>query len=242
MNTVYYHYWIPDDWRSLFWYWQLDEQCRLLKESGLVDSSYINCFITMPEYWINDSRGMPFEATATREPILFRHKVEEYIKHRYPFLNVSFRDTGLENLYEGATLDEMHGDSLMLVNAEKETNLLYIHNKGICSAGPNARVWFDALNDTLITDWRNCVSALNHDNSNVVAVKDSTVRYDEKGLTHVSGNMFWTKSSYISKLERPIYNDRYAYERWVTSGDPKGEGINFVRDLKVDPFIEYPEL
>lgn len=242
MNIVYYHYWIPDDWRSLFWYWQLDEQCRLFVESGLSEFATINIFITMPEYWMNDSRGMPFESASTREPILFRDKVLEYINYRYPFLNVSFRDTGLENLYEGATLDEMHGDSLMFVNAEKETNLLYIHNKGICSAGPNARVWFDALNDTLITDWRKCVSALNYEDANVVAVKDGTVRYDDRGLSHVSGNMFWTRSSYVSKLERPLYNDRYEYERWIVSGDKEGESVNFIQDLKVDPFIDYPKL
>src|SRR6056300_1349078 len=98
MDSVYYHYWIPDDWRSLFWYWQLDEQCRLFVESGLSEFATINIFITMPEYWTTDWRGIFFEEAGTRKGRFFRHKVEEYIQHRYPFLNVSIRDTGLENL------------------------------------------------------------------------------------------------------------------------------------------------
>lgn len=238
MNLIYYHYWIPADWRSLFWYWQLDEQCRLLSESGLAEEAHINCCITMPIYWTNDWRGVPFERSGSRELTIFKEKVLEYISYRYPFLNVSFRDTGLKNIYEGATLDELHGDVLLFGNSEKAPNILYMHNKGISSAGPNARVWFDALNNALITKWKDCIKSLNKGN-NVVGVRDSTVRFDDRGLTHVSGNMFWTKPSYISTLERPLYTDRYEYERWITSGDKKGGRVDYIVDLEVDPFIDY---
>jgi len=237
MKAVYYHYWIPDDWRSLFWYWQLDEQCRLLEQSGLTKNAYINCFITMPVYWSNDVRGMPFHAAGTRNPILFHEKVREYIEFRYPYINLSFRDTGLVNIYEGATLRELHGDSLLFAN-ETPHDVLYIHNKGISSAGPNAKLWFDSLNRTLITGWEKCVESLNAGN-NVVGVRDNTVRFDERGLTHVSGNMFWSKMSYIVKLDDPLYDDRYEYERWITSGDKEGKKVDYILDLKADPFIDY---
>lgn len=235
--TVHYHYWIPPDWRSLYWYWQLDEQCRCMVESGLHNHASIFITITMPYYWGFDSRNMPFELCGdTKMPTIFGLKVEEYLQQRYPFLFISFRDSGEENIFEGATLVKLHEDARERPNSK----FLYIHNKGTCSASPQVRVWFDALNNVNITNWEKCVDELVGSEYNVVGCRDNTVRMmPDQRISHVSGNFFWAKGEYIANLEKPLFPDRYDYERWITSGAEDINTIRYIHDFEVDPFLEY---
>jgi len=237
MNIVYYHYWIPDDFRSLYWYWQLDEQCRHIVESGLIDNAVFYINITMPQLWTMDVRSVQFEKSETREPVFFKDKVVEYLEYRYPFFNISLRDTGnQENLYEGATLSKLHEMS----KKNPEANYFYFHSKGVSSASAHSKMWFDSLNQIMISDWRKCLSVLQDENCNVVGVKDSIVKKDSNGLSHLSGNYFWAKGKYLSTLDIPYYEkNRYEYEKWIISGDKHGERIRFIYDLGVDPFVEY---
>lgn len=113
------------------------------------------------------------------------------------------------SLYESFTINLLHDDAL---NAEEEFNVLYIHTKGSKHDGNNINVldWVKYLCYFNIYKYKTCFKYLHSHDSVGVNLQES------RGSLHYSGNFWWSKSSYIKRLEkckREKYNDP---EFWLT--------------------------
>lgn len=219
--TLFYHYYIPSDVRAMFWNWWLDEQMPLIIQAEV---PFTELYITMPKYW-NEINGISFMKDGIQDAnILFKDKVEEYLALKYGISPIEIRDTGEPNIYEGSTL-------LGLWEYCKDNPneyIGYIHNKGVVSASVNTYNWRQYLNQKFITEWRDRYIELLQ-GYDVVGLKDA--KCDD---TILSGNFFYASTNYIATLEEPSYTDRYQYEKWILSGNPK---VYIADNTNVDHFL-----
>lgn len=236
---VFYHFFIPDDLRATSWSWCLDEQMKLIKQSGLDKVAKVKMCINMPMLW-NALMDMPF--TKSKEvtvPISFAEKVQEYIHDRYPFIQiVSIRDNARPNIYEGLTLHELHKIAL-----KEDANILYFNNKGAVSNSSSVGCWRQILNHFCITEWEKRIKEL--EENDVVGLADAKT----ENFT-MSGNFWWSKSEYIRKLPQPLNTEylsetnfhmfgpsyRYAFEKWIMIGEDAK--IHYAFDTKTDHYKE----
>lgn len=210
---VFYHFFAPP---GHDWTWALDQQLQAIRDSGLGSAATVNMCIT--------------------------GDIDiEYVNLRYPYVNITHRRSVNEpNIFEGQTLRAIHQADL-----PDDAYVLYIHNKGATSNSTYVAAWREALNLEMITNWRLCYNLLHY--SDVVGVSDTHVLRSNCVIT--SGNFWWTTAKYLKTLPDPIdstkYLDkhhpgdpdyRYCFERWITSNNPE---IEFIRNLNVDPYIEY---
>lgn len=227
---VFYHLYIPPSETYRMWTWWVDEQLALIVSAGLAARGKVNMTITLPMYWLAD----------VNHPVHLYLEVQKYIQTRYPFVNIiDIRDTGLENIYEGQTLQYLHKHCL-----STDSYVLYIHSKGFVSNTPYVSNWRQVLNYFTIVRWQDCISKLDiHD---VVGVKDLTTSNNR-----ASGNFWWSKSSYVKQLANPIDSTkyaltsegfpnqpgyRYAFEEWIASNNPK---TFYIVDTKVNHYKDY---
>jgi hypothetical protein len=229
---VFYHVFIPADIRYTQWNWWIDQQLQLIQQSKLSDIAKINMAITMPKHYGEVSPGtrIPFRVDRFSDTaIVFEQKVREYIETRYSFVDIiDVRDTGEPNIFEGHTL-KLLWDRCQL----EDIDVLYFHSKGVVSAGPQVACWREILNHYCITEWPKCISALSH--SDITGVQD--LRSIENNT--ISGNFWWSKSTYIRKLPDPLLgdvNDRYSFEHWVMKATPQ---IIYQADTKTDHHADY---
>lgn len=223
---MFYHFFISPDERGLFWNWWLDEQAEDMISSNLSQYIPISMYVTMPKFW-DRIYDLPIYANGTDDEITLEEKLREYTSIRYPFLNIEeVRDTGEPNLFEGSTLLPLWEYS----KANPNKYVAYIHTKGVMSVGVHSKCWREVLNKNFISDWRVRYRDLlfGHD---VVGMKDK--QCDD---TILSGNFWWASTNYIATLEQPLYDDRYQYEKWILSGNPK---TCIIRNTNVDHFKEY---
>jgi hypothetical protein len=109
-------------------------------------------------------------------------------------------------LYETSTLKLLHEHSFI-----EDFNVLYLHTKGIRHNNTNINV----------TDWTKYLSYFNiykHD----VCISELS-NYDAVGVNledtpnlHYSGNFWWSKSTYIKKLDLPVQTEYNSPEFWLT--------------------------
>lgn len=239
IEVVYYLY-IPDTEIAAAWTWWVDQQLSVLRTSRLSDVAGVNVVITMPMHW-TIFHGAPLSWNGdSNSSITFAQQVVEYITLRYPFAKIlDIRDTGQRKIYEGHALDHLYR-----MCDVSNINVLYFHSKGMTSNSPSVACWREVLHHHLIQDWPTCVGML--DQYDVVGVKDK--RSIDKVM---SGNFWWSKSSYIQTLLPPLQSQhyvhdqnmvpdgtayRYAFEGWVMSGNPN---YGYAADTKVDHFITY---
>ena len=206
----------PDP-RHSSWTWWVDEQLSLLKDSGLASIAKINMTITAPVHWM----------TLQDKSNNYGTVIVNYIKSRYPFVNIlELRDTGNHNIYEGATLQYLYNSCL-----DKDITVLYFHSKGIVSQSVPVSCWRQILNHFLIKEWPICVKNIEREDIDVVGLADKV------SLPHtVSGNFWWSKSSYIRTRPNPLDSSlyqknpsfhpggpeyRYAFEDWLRVGVPR---------------------
>lgn len=219
--TLFYHFFVCPDERGLFWNWWLDEQAGAMKQAQVPN---VQMYVTMPKYW-NSINGIHLIKNKEHYQITLEEKLVEYVNLRYPFLNIAgIRDTGEQNLYEGYTLFNLWKNAQV-----KESEYCgYVHTKGVMSLGVQTSCWRQYLNKKFITEWKDRYIDLlqGHD---VIAVVDK-----QCDGTVVSGNFFYARNEYIKTLEEPIYgNDRYQYEKWILSGNPK---LKIVDNTHIDHF------
>jgi hypothetical protein len=199
--TVFYHIYIPGDIRAQFWNWWIDEQLGLIEKSGLSKVANVRLYITMPTQW-TELGVYTFGS--------FRDIVKEYIDLRYNFVQfIQFRDVSEENIYEGATLIPMWEYS----QSNPDDILVYIHTKGVLSAGVQSKCWREMLNEVIINQWQMRLYDIK-DNDAVGVMSDNITH-------HFSGNFFWTKARYVATLPIPAYTNRYFYENWIMLNKPK---------------------
>jgi hypothetical protein len=109
-------------------------------------------------------------------------------------------------------LFEVYTINLLYEDAQKEDfNFLYLHTKGVTRDPLHKSVydWVNYLCYFNIYKFKKCVDFLKE--------------YDTVGanlinepVTHYSGNFWWSKSSYIRKLEKCVYYCFNSPEFWIT--------------------------
>lgn len=234
---VYYHLYIPFTDAAGYCSFWIDSILQKMQRSGLSSSAKVNVCITMPMH-VYHASGVPTYTISTREHSPFAATVIEYLNLRYPWVHVAgIRDSGEINLYEGYTLDYMYN------NCSYDASVLYIHSKGLYSACFNVSTWREVLEHFMIEEWKKCVAML--DDNDLVTVKDETIVN--------SGNIYWARGSYIKSLVNPLESHlyipqersdmfplaekyRYAFERWITSKNPR---IDSIHEIKCNPYHDY---
>jgi hypothetical protein len=246
MNAaLFYHLYIPPDWRAVHWSWWVDQQLGTMHRAGLHNAAQVCMCITMPAWW-TELMGIPIRPNSapTDWPgtMTFEAKVREYIQARYPWVTVwSVRDTSDTNIYEAHTLTHVWRW------AQSNSGVVgYVHSKGVVSASASVCNWREVLDYYMLTRWRDCVAALTHQHR-VVGVSDANSR----GLV-TSGNFWWATTQHCASLSDPLRSDlyvpdivefqphaaawRYAFERWILSDQPP---VHWIAHTGVDHFREY---
>lgn len=227
--TLFYHIFICPDERGLFWSWWIDEQLGLAYRSKLHHTANIHVCITMPKYWTT-IYDIPIYANNSDRQITLEEKVREYISLRYPFAKIiDIRDTGEENLFEGSTLQFLWKHC----NDHPNSEVGYVHTKGVMSIGPHSKCWREVLNNYFITQWEYRLFELRAFGFDVVGITDK-----QCDGTQLSGNFWWAKTNYIRTLEKPIYSNRYGYEKWILS-NIQDYKLKILENTGIDHFREY---
>lgn len=252
-TEIFYYLYIPNDARSSQWIWFLDEQLKLIRNSRLHDFAKINLLISGPLHFFSLDGTCLFmkNDSIEKEAIPLYEKIQEYVRFRYPFVSsFFFRDVSEPNLFEGFPLTIIYN-----LCKNEDVNVLYSHSKGMTRSQPSVFNWREILNQKLISEWKKCVNYLNE--YDVVAMADSAM-----SNSIVSGNFFWSKSSYIRTLSEPLdidlyinselkeeikktpYSQRYAYEYWIRSNNPKITWTNNTNTSHYDSyyFLENEEI
>lgn len=222
---VFYHFFLPNDLRAGAWTFWIDEQIGAIRRSGLSELAKVKMALTMPMFWTAAGNILFHRNGDQNDFIHFHTAVEEYVTTRYPFVEViARRDCSETNLFEGFTLDLIHKYSQTV---SQDTNILYLHTKGITRNSAQTSNWREVLQHFCIHRWANCVRELEtHD---AVGVTDGS-------SDHVfSGNVWWARSDYLKRLAPPLETQlyaelpemwpdqrdyRYAFELWVLTGRP----------------------
>lgn len=240
---IYYYLYIPPDLRSTQWTWFLDQQLGIIKKSGLSFVSRTYLIVCMPMHWhklADDRRFFRNNPTQNEGSISFAEKLKEYVSFRFPFAEIlDIRDISLPNIYEEAALTPLYNAC-----QERDMYVLYFHSKGSTKSEPSVSNWREVLNYYILHRWRDHVVAL-ESGFDVSAMGDQMTYADI-----VSGNFFWANSKYVKTLlppsETKVYakkwivdegiDERYAYEKWIRSNNPK---LNFNHNTLVDHYASY---
>lgn len=224
---VFYHVYAPEDARHSQIYFYLDEQLSLINSSGLADHARVNVCLTLP--------------TSAYQGYFVNH-ILMYLNGKFPFANViDVRDTQAQNIYEGITLNKLYNRCL-----QEDLFVLYLHTKGSGNVtAVNIHMWRQILNHFCINHWQQAVAALSQGHE-LVGVKDT----DCIGRNAVSGNIWWSQSSYIRTLPEPIQSDlynkdpdrwphgaiyRYTFEDWYWLNSPK---THWLADTQINHYAD----
>jgi len=136
------------------------------------------------------------------------------IKHHWFDLN----DNDIKNQGEGNTLLRLY-DNCSLYNF-----IGYIHSKSVTSISKPTNRWRKVLEYGVIEKWKDNINSLKNG-------------FDVSGIlwlgNHFSGNFWWSTSSYLKKLPRPVaerwdccpdndfWKGRVRYEFWIGLMSPK---------------------
>jgi hypothetical protein len=156
-------------------------------------------------------------------------------------------------LYEIYTINTIK--SFCENNDDEEIYILYLHTKGVRKAG-NENVttsWRNMMTYFLIDNYVECIQGLQYYDTignNVVNMhcNNTNINFVNHNHTlHYSGNFWWSKKSYILKLnylklimDVKSVNSRYQAENWILSGYPECKiGILFQDDTNTHPYHRY---
>lgn len=110
------------------------------------------------------------------------------------------------SLYETHTINLLHKHA---TESEEDFNVLYLHTKGVTRTGVNVADWIKYMIYFNINQYQTCIDRLAHHDA--VGVNLITIP-----KLHYSGNFWWSKSSYIRKLQ-PCQHIHYnSPEFWLT--------------------------
>lgn len=232
---IFFHLYIPNDWRHVLWTKFLDDFMGKVIESKLIDISNINLLIAMPRHWTQIGNVTITKHDDKNFILNFDSKIREYVTLRYPNVSIiNVRDLEEENIYEGQTLKFIYEKAKTV-----ETYFLYCHSKGISNFHPlgNTSNWKEILDYFIINQWSHHVNKLK--NFDVSGVRDAI----SSDLV-MSGNFWWSKSNYLKTLCDPLdtkkyygetntHTFRYSFERWVMTGSPK---YNYIVDTKTNHY------
>ncbi len=163
-----------------------------------------------------------------------------------PKFNILYVDSRI-TLYENHTINFIKS---FFSNKNDEAYILYIHTKGVRKAGnPDVTVsWRKMMEYFLIDKYKECIENLQYYDTlgnNIVNMGDIYVNKENAHCIHYSGNFWWSKKSYIDKLDYiDIFNNdekkRYKSENWLLSLYPHGKfGVIFQDDTNTHPYHRY---
>lgn len=133
--------------------------------------------------------------------------------NKFKICDVSNTDTS----YERFTLTKIGN------YVQPDDKFLYIHTKGITKSGEeesNSHDWRTFMEYNLIHNFKECINKL--DVFDTVGVNTERVP-----ALHYSGNFWWCKASYYTKLNPNVLNQNFwgstylAPEMYILSGNPK---------------------
>jgi len=167
--------------------------------------------------------------------------------------DILYVDSKLE-LYEIHTIN--HIKNFCANNDDDdEIYILYIHTKGVRNAGNKevTKSWRSMMTYFLIEKHNECLNYLEHYDTlgnNIVNLfcDDSKLNaVNENHNIHYSGNFWWSKKSYINKLNyleldmsKQSIKTRYKAENWICSKYPDALiGIIFQDDTNTHPYHRY---
>ena len=189
----------------------LEGQMNRMAESGLLD---------VAERVVLCTNGTPsnFDAAKTAlsefDNVEFVHVSDTYQKFEYPTLHKLKQDCD---------------------SAEEDFYICYLHLKGLTRPNDaNVQDWRDYMEHWNIDKWKDCVEALDDECDTV------GTNFIESPWPHYSGNFWWSRASYIKRLDSLVDPDnlswgqpsryinaildrgnfRYEHEAWIGNGDP----------------------
>jgi len=145
----------------------------------------------------------------------------------YPKVKIYYFDPN-QYLYELRTINEIYNYSIN----NDETYILYIHTKGVRNAGNSdvIKSWRNMMEYFLIEKGLKCIEGLHYFDvigNNIINQKCDdfkNVYVNKNHCYHFSGNFWWSKSSYIQKLNKldlinfdEKHSYRYKAENWILS-------------------------
>lgn len=239
-NVVYYHAYLDDLYS---WSHIVTEHLFQIDKSGLLNEVEEFKFTAITQ---DDMRA-----------VAFRDLVASYARNTKSKFSADFIKSNYAN--DAEMLEDMTnlnynspkaiGETFTLIKMQKDSqkedmNICYLHSKNVttvrnllmvpgrASKFKNKYYWRQMMNDGVIKHWRDCVNALN--NGHDVCGAD----YLGGPAPCFRGNFFWTKSSYVRKLDDLsdpnwwqnwkqklknsdpwLYNSakRFGDERWICS-------------------------
>jgi hypothetical protein len=156
-------------------------------------------------------------------------------------------------LYEIHTINSIK--SFLETEEKEEVYILYIHTKGVRRAG-NENVtnsWREMMSYFLIDKYMECLENLSYYDTignnivNLYCDTNSDNFVNNSHTLHYSGNFWWSKKTYINKLNylklnltNNSSNTRYQAENWILSNYPDCKiGILFQDDTNTHPYHRY---
>jgi hypothetical protein len=172
-----------------------------------------------------------------------------------PKFNILYIDSKVE-LYEIHTINHIKNICNKIENVDNnDLYILYIHTKGVRNAGNKdvTKSWRSMMEYFLIEKHNECLNYLEYYDcigNNLVNLfcNDKSNSYvNENHSYHYSGNFWWSKKSYIDKLDylpldmsNESIKSRYKAENWICSKYPDAKlGVIFQDDTNTHPYHRY---
>lgn len=189
---VYYHVLCYGDWKKLF-----QEQLLKMYASGLLANSRgIRVFLTR---WNEEDREWVLDQlSGVHNVTLVLHSSDVWA------------------MEERATLLYMHREAK---HFNEDVPILYIHTKGLTRGGYNVDTWRMFMEHYNVTLWKQAILAMSKGKlAYGVNLRDDTVEYFGSRFLHYSGNIWWSRSSFVKELDPSFISDtenRWHAEFWI---------------------------
>lgn len=220
---IFIHICLIEDWKNIF-----EDQIKKIKDSGLyniVEKIHLGIVGNIEK--INDN--------------IFCDK-------KFDILYIDKRIS----LYEIHTINHIKS---FCSNIENEVYILYIHTKGVRNAGNKKVVesWRAMMEYFLIDKYEECIKylsiydTLGNNIVNLHCYNKDDVCLNNLHTYHYSGNFWWSKKSYIDKLNfieldftHNSINTRFRAENWILSNYPHMNiGLLFQDHTNTHPYHRY---
>jgi hypothetical protein len=158
------------------------------------------------------------------------------------------------HLYEIPTINSIKSFCDNLVD-HSEAYILYIHTKGVRNSGNKnvMKSWRNMMEYFLIENYKECLKnleiydTLGNNPINNFCVDKKSVIINDNHAYHYSGNFWWSKKTYIDKLDyinidysKNSINTRYRAENWILSKYPDcNTGVLFWDNTNTHPYHRY---
>jgi len=225
---IFIHITLITDWLTIF-----NDQINKIKESGLYDK------VEKIHLGILGNLKIFIENTIFNDPKF----------------NILYIDSKVE-LYEIHTINHIKNLCDTIDNVDNnELYILYIHTKGVRNAGNKnvTKSWRSMMEYFLIEKHNECLNYLEYYDCignnlvNLYCNDKSNCYVNENHSYHYSGNFWWSKKSYIDKLDylpldmsNESIKSRYKAENWICSKYPDAKlGVIFQDITNTHPYHRY---